>query len=160
MPIQVIQADYLNPKHQQDLGTMLSAYAQDPMGGGCSLPKEISDSIALKLANVPTAFSLLCYDDEKPIALANCFEVFSTFKGKPIINIHDFAVITDYRGRRISQLLLAEIERRAKLKGCCKITLEVLEGNKAAQQAYFKFGFAGYELDPAAGKALFWEKPL
>ncbi|MFT5906124.1 MAG: ribosomal protein S18 acetylase RimI-like enzyme, partial [Cryomorphaceae bacterium] len=42
----------------------------------------------------------------------------------------------------------------------CKITLEVLSKNEVAKSAYQKFGFSGYELDPEAGKALFWEKPI
>jgi ribosomal protein S18 acetylase RimI-like enzyme len=44
--------------------------------------------------------------------------------------------------------------------GCCKLTLEVLEHNYIAQKAYRSFGFAGYELNPNMGKALFWEKKL
>jgi ribosomal protein S18 acetylase RimI-like enzyme len=56
--------------------------------------------------------------------------------------------------------MLKEVEEIAKKKGCCKITLEVLEGNKVAQRSYKKFGFAGYELNPLMGKALFWEKPI
>lgn len=43
---------------------------------------------------------------------------------------------------------------------CCKLTLEVLEGNKLAQQVYRRFGFQGYELDPKMGRALFYEKKL
>ena len=43
---------------------------------------------------------------------------------------------------------------------CCKLTLEVLEGNHIAQSAYKTFGFSGYELNPQMGKALFWEKKL
>ena len=60
----------------------------------------------------------------------------------------------------ISQLMMKEVEEIAKNKGCCKITLEVLEGNEVAQRSYKKFGFAGYELNPLMGKALFWEKPI
>jgi hypothetical protein len=30
----------------------------------------------------------------------------------------------------------------ARQRGCCKITLEVLEGNAVAQASYGKFGFA------------------
>ena len=45
-------------------------------------------------------------------------------------------------------------------KNCCKITLEVLEGNTIAKNAYKKFGFMGYELDPKMGKAMLWEKSL
>ncbi|OSM02156.1 putative GCN5-related N-acetyltransferase [Magnetofaba australis IT-1] len=56
--------------------------------------------------------------------------------------------------------MLAEIEAIARARGCCKVTLEVLENNHAAQSAYRKYGFAGYELRPEAGRALFWEKSL
>ena len=43
---------------------------------------------------------------------------------------------------------------------CCKITLEVLEGNEVARSAYRKFGFDGAKFDPAYGAMLFWNKPL
>jgi len=56
--------------------------------------------------------------------------------------------------------MLKKVEDIAKEKGCCKLTLEVLDGNKAAQNAYTKFGFGGYELDPVMGKALFWQKSI
>jgi hypothetical protein len=44
--------------------------------------------------------------------------------------------------------------------GCCKLTLEVLSGNTTAQTSYQRFGFAQYQLDPAAGQALFMQKWL
>ncbi len=44
--------------------------------------------------------------------------------------------------------------------GCCKITLEVFEGNSIAQNSYQKFGFEGFELNPKMGKALFWQKNI
>ena len=65
-----------------------------------------------------------------------------------------------YRRQGISQLLLNEVEKAAKEKGACKITLEVLEKNIAATNAYTKFGFVGYELDPRYGNAIFLEKTL
>jgi GNAT superfamily N-acetyltransferase len=61
---------------------------------------------------------------------------------------------------RIGKKLLQAIEDLAREKNCCKITLEVLEGNKSAQQVYLKAGFAGYVLDPEMGHALFWQKNL
>ncbi|PWQ99633.1 GNAT family N-acetyltransferase [Leucothrix arctica] len=45
-------------------------------------------------------------------------------------------------------LTIPKVEEQARAKGCDKVTLEVLEGNKAAQGSYRKFGFEGYELDP------------
>jgi len=56
--------------------------------------------------------------------------------------------------------LLAEAEQIAIGLGCCKLTLEVLEGNAVAQAAYKASGFAGYQLDPKMGKAMFWQKKL
>jgi ribosomal protein S18 acetylase RimI-like enzyme len=52
------------------------------------------------------------------------------------------------------------VEEIAVELGCCKLTLEVLEGNHIAQAAYKSFGFNGYELNPQTGRALFWEKKL
>jgi hypothetical protein len=60
----------------------------------------------------------------------------------------------------LSKLLLQEVEEIALDLGCCKLTLEVLEGNHVAQSAYKAFGFSGYELNPKMGKTLFWEKKL
>jgi ribosomal protein S18 acetylase RimI-like enzyme len=40
------------------------------------------------------------------------------------------------------------------------LTLEVLQGNQAAQNLYRKFGFADYQLAPENGNALFWQKSL
>jgi hypothetical protein len=43
---------------------------------------------------------------------------------------------------------------------CCKLTLEVLEGNKLAQAAYIANGFVGYQLVSEMGQAMFWQKKL
>jgi ribosomal protein S18 acetylase RimI-like enzyme len=56
--------------------------------------------------------------------------------------------------------MLARAEAIARERGCCKMTLEVLEGNRTAQALYKSLGFAGYELDPEMGKAMFWQKLL
>lgn len=98
--------------------------------------------------------------DSQPAGLVVCLEGFSTFACKPLLNIHDAIVALPYRGRGLSKLLLQKAEEIAFDLGCCKLTLEVLEGNHVAQSAYKAFGFSGYELNPEMGKALFWEKKL
>lgn len=160
MSIEIIKADFANPKHAEDIGYLLDVYARDPMGGGTPLDEDIKNRLALELAKRSFAFSVLAYSDGKPAGLANCFEGFSTFKCKPLVNIHDIVVHPDFRGQGVAQNIMEHIETIARDIGACKITLEVLEGNQAAQAAYTKFGFEGYELDPEKGKALFWEKPL
>jgi len=156
----ILIADYLDEQHAKDIGLLLNCYAVDPMGGGAELDEQVRRNVAAELAKIPHAFSIICYIDDKPAGLMNCFEGFSTFKCKPLINIHDLVVENEFRGLGVSQLMLEKVEGIAKEKGCCKITLEVLEGNKAARKAYTKFGFSGYELDPVMGRALFWEKHI
>ncbi|WP_448569900.1 GNAT family N-acetyltransferase [Thalassotalea ganghwensis] len=160
MDIEIVLADYLSAQHQKDVPFLLNSYATDPMGGGEPLSDEVINSLAKELAKLPHAFSIIAYVDGKPAGLVNCFEGFSTFVCKPLVNIHDVVVLSEYRGLGLSQKMLSKVEDIAKQKGCCKITLEVLSNNDVAKSAYQKFGFAGYELDPEAGQALFWQKKL
>lgn len=160
MAITLLQADYSNSQHADDLIMLLNAYALDPMGGGEALSESVQKKLVLALAKRHDAFTILCYVDGEAAGLINCFEGFSTFKCKPLINIHDCGVLTKFRGLGLSQKMFAEVEKLAVERGCCKLTLEVLQGNIIAQNAYLKLGFAGYELDPETGHALFWEKKL
>ena len=156
----VLQASYTNPVHAEAIGFLLNAYAEDVMGGGASIPLDTQQQLAIELAKRPHAFSVLAFISGEPVGLVNCFEGFSTFKCRPLVNIHDVAVVAQHRGLGISQKMLAKVEEIARQRGCCKLTLEVLEGNTIAQNAYRKLGFAGYELDPVMGKAMFWQKAL
>ncbi|MDH4041065.1 MAG: GNAT family N-acetyltransferase [Gammaproteobacteria bacterium] len=160
MQIKVVRADYLDPQQAADIVFLLNRYACDPMGGGEALAPRVQQDLVASLAALPHAVSLLCYVDGKPAGLVNCFEGFSTFSCKKLLNIHDIAVLEEFRGLGLSQLLLAEVEAVARHRGCGKLTLEVLEGNEPAKAAYKKFGFDAYQLDPALGQALFWQKPL
>jgi len=160
MNIEVIKADYRNEQHQSEIPMLLDSYASDPMGGGTPLSNEVKRELVKELSKLTHAFSIIAYVDGKPAGLVNCFEAFSTFSCKPLINIHDVVVLNEYRGNGISQKMLGKVEEIAKSKGCCKITLEVLSNNEVAKHAYSKFGFSGYELGPKAGEALFWQKQL
>lgn len=160
MKPEVIIADYHDPKHSSHMAYLLDAYAKDPMGGGEALAADITDNLAKALSLLPHAFTVMCYVNNEPAGLVNCFEAYSSFKGKPLVNIHDVIVLKDFCGLGLSQVLLEKVQEIAIQKGCCKLTLEVLEGNQVAQYSYEKFGFEGYELDPAMGKAMFWQKTL
>lgn len=160
MDIEVIQADYRDTAQAADIALLLNAYASDPMGGGRPLTREVLDRLSVELARLPHAFSVIAYVGPRPAGLANCFEMFSTFLCRPLINIHDMVVLPEFRGRGISRRILEKVEEIAVQKGCCKLTLEVLSGNKAARSAYQNFGFTNYELDPDHGQAMFWQKLL
>lgn len=160
MSIEIINGDLANPAHAQALVQLLSEYALDPMGGGKALPAEVQQALAQRLAERTDYHFVLARDASGFVGLVNCFEGFSTFKGKPLINIHDVIVSMRARGRGVARLMLQQVEAIARERGCCKLTLEVLEGNQPAQHSYRAVGFKGYELDPVMGRAMFWEKPL
>ena len=160
MNIEILVADYHNPQHAKDVGYLLNDYAKDPMGANKPLDDGIQEKVASELAKQAGAFSVLAYVDGKAAGLVNCLQTFSSFKCKPLINIHDVGVLKEFRGLKLSTKMLEKVEEVAKQRGCCKLTLEVLSGNTPAKASYQKFGFEGYELDPKMGKAEFWEKAL
>ncbi|WP_444997825.1 GNAT family N-acetyltransferase [Aliikangiella sp. IMCC44359] len=152
--------DYHDQQQANALVELLNIYALDPMGGAKPLSEDVKYNLASELAKLNYAFSIIAYVNKKPAGLANCFEGFSTFKSKPLINIHDLVVAPEFRGQKIATLLLQKVEDIAKEKGCCKVTLEVLNNNKIAKKAYAKFGFLGSSPEEKSDQMLFWEKPL
>ncbi|GAA5218356.1 GNAT family N-acetyltransferase [Corallincola platygyrae] len=156
----ILVADYQNPSHGEAILALLDQYAQDPMGGGTPISEKVRNQLIGKLAQNATAVSFLAELDGEYVGLANCFLGFSTFACEELINIHDFAVSPSARGKGIGKQLMRAVEQYARERGCCKVTLEVLEGNHVAKALYQKCGFAGYALDPEAGHALFWDKKL
>ena len=158
--ILVLQASYTNAVHADAIGLLLNYYAEDPMGGGHSLPADLLQQLPAELAKRPHAFSVLAFVGGEPAGLVNCFEGFSTFACRPLVNVHDVVVKEQFRGLGLSQKMLQKVEEIARQRGCCKITLEVLEGNTLAQAAYRKFGFDDSVFDPAHGRMLFWNKSL
>ena len=158
--LQINRVDYLNAQDAQALVFLLDAYAQDPMGGGEALQPENAARLCSDMAHIAGAASFIAWLEAKPVGLINCFEGYSTFKAKPLLNVHDIAVLSGHRGQGVGQALLKAAEDYARARGCCKLTLEVLSGNAQALSSYKRFGFAQYELDPAAGQAQFMQKWL
>ena len=158
--LRVCRADYSNPVHAQAVVQLLDAYAQDPAGGAKPLSDFAKSNLISALAARPQAFSVLAFDGDKAVGLINCIEGFSTFACKPLVNIHDVAVLPGYRGQRIGEKMLALVDEISRERGACKLTLEVLQGNPSAIKLYEHIGFAGYQLDPAMGQAQFLQKWL
>ena len=158
--LRVCRADYHDAGHACALVQLLDAYAQDPAGGGQALSEFTKAHLVKALAARPQAFSVLAFDGAQPVGLVNCIEGFSTFACRPLVNIHDVAVLASHRGQRVAEQMLARVDEIARERGACKLTLEVLAGNASAVRLYERVGFAGYQLDPAMGRAQFFQKWL
>lgn len=156
----IIKADFSDPSHSKAIIKLLNEYALDPMGGGRPLSDYVKDNLVKELQKRDGARGILAFVNGEAAGLLICFEGFSTFACRPLINVHDIVVTSRHRGKGLAKKMLQMLEEIASDIGCCKLTLEVLEGNSAAQAVYKSFGFSGYELDPEMGKAMFWEKKL
>ena len=158
--IEIVRARYADPTHAAALVDLLDAYARDPAGGGAPLSGFARANLVGELAARPFVFSVLAFDGDAPVGLVNAIEGFSTFACRPLVNVHDVVVMPSHRGRGIAGQLFAEVEAIARERGACKLTLEVLSGNRAARALYEKLGFDDYRLDPGMGHAQFMQKWL
>ena len=156
----IIKVDFSDPDHSEAIIKLLNEYALDPMGGGKPLSDHVKVNLIKELQKRDGARAILVFVDAEAAGLLICFEGFSTFACRPLLNIHDIVVTPKHRGKGLAKKMLQMLEEIATDLGCCKLTLEVLEGNSAALAIYKSFGFSGYELDPKVGKAMFWEKKL
>ena len=154
------QANLANPTHAQAVLSLLNHYAQDTMGGGEPLSSFVQANLVAELHKRPHVLAVLAFVGDEPAGLAICVEGFSSFACKPLLNVHDMVVHQAFRGRKLSHAILAKVQELAQQRGCCKITLEVLQGNTLAKQAYRAFGFEPYQLSPQMGHAEFWQKAL
>ncbi len=153
-------ADLAHPAHQRDIVALTEAYACDPMGNGRSLGPEVLAELIPGLRHHPSTLVFLAYADSKAVGIATCFLGFSTFAAKPLINIHDLAVLPGHRGQGIGKRLLAAVEQAGRERGCVKLTLEVNVNNTRAKHTYESFGFRHTGADTPAGGQLFFFKPL
>ncbi|WP_298861446.1 GNAT family N-acetyltransferase [uncultured Gimesia sp.] len=158
--MQIFEADLTIPEHAHAVVFLLNSYACSPEGGEKPLPDIVQRDLASTLHQRSDTVVLLAFENDQPTGLVICMEGFTTFACKPLLNIHDVFIADEYRGQGLCRQLFERVESIAKTRGCCKLTLEVLEGNQRACAAYKKLGFSGYELDPQMGQALFWEKKL
>jgi GNAT superfamily N-acetyltransferase len=156
----VVEADLGSPDHAAAVTRLVDAYASDPMGNGAPLPAEVRAALVPGLRAHPTTVVFLAYRDRTAVGVAVCFRGFSTFAARPLINVHDLAVLPEHRGHGVGRRLLQAVERKGRALGCCKLTLEVQEGNRRARALYESAGFAQAVYQEAAGGSLFLTKPV
>lgn len=158
--IEIVESNYTADGHEEFIAELLDEYASDITGGGVGLAENVKANVAKELEKRDNIHTVIAFVDGKPAGLVISIEGFSTFVCKPLLNIHDVIVSSRYRGQGIAKMMLGKVEEIALRSGCCKLTLEVLEGNTMAINLYESAGFKPYQLDPEMGKALFLEKKL
>jgi ribosomal protein S18 acetylase RimI-like enzyme len=158
--IAIVEADLGDPQHQDVIVQLIDTYARDPMGGGRALPEEVRTALIPGLQRHPTTVVFLAWHGATPVGIAICFVGFSTFLARPLMNIHDLAVIPTYRRQGVGRLLLEQVAAKGQALGCCKLTLEVRADNLSAQRLYENVGFDNAASYGGTVRVLFLEKRL
>jgi ribosomal protein S18 acetylase RimI-like enzyme len=152
-----------NPADTAAVVDVLDTYARDPMGGGKALTGEVCARLVPDLrARVLSgdAIVLVARRAGQPLGVAICFTSYSTFSARPVLNIHDLAVVPEARGQGVGRALLSAVESAALSRRCGKVTLEVREHNARARRLYEHIGFADYSGGDGLGRTFFLEKNL
>lgn len=160
MSIEIREADLSQPADAEGFLSVLDSYARGATGGGQPLAEDVRRRLVPALREQRGALVLLATTERRVVGIASCFFGFSTFAARPLLNVHDLAVLPEFRGRGIGRALLVAAEERARERGCVKLTLEVLESNAPARSLYHAEGFRDFELGGTPQRTLFLTKPL
>jgi ribosomal protein S18 acetylase RimI-like enzyme len=155
MQVRIGEADLDDAGHVAALIEIIDSYARGPGGANAPLGAEARTHLAKGLREHVATLVLLAWSEEKIVGAAVCYWGFSTFAGRPSLNVHDLAVLPGFQGQGVGCGLLREAERRARERGCCKVTLEVHETNEGARRLYEREGFG-----PWSPATFFVSKPL
>jgi ribosomal protein S18 acetylase RimI-like enzyme len=151
----VTLANLKDPADQQAIVELLDMYCRDEFGDGQPLSEQARRNLIPGLIEHGGARVFLARDGEQAVGVAICLKGFSSFRGRPLLNIHDIAVAPAARGQGVGRAMLRAIEQEARQLGGCKITLEVRSDNALAQGLYESIGFHASE-----PPTWFWSKEL
>jgi ribosomal protein S18 acetylase RimI-like enzyme len=151
----ILLANLSDLAHQAAIIALLDMYCRDNFGDGKPLSEYSRQNLIPGLVKHGGARVYLAYEGDEAIGLAICLVGFSSFRAKPLVNIHDIAVSPATRGRGIGRLLLDAIKKDARSLGCCKVTLEVRSDNSRAKELYRRVGFK-----PSEPETLFWTQTV
>src|SRR5438105_1197776 len=118
---QVFLADLANSEHQTAIIDLLDMYCRDDFGDRQPLSPHSRANLIPGLVKHGGARVFLAYDNDEPVGVAICLVGFSSFRAKPLLNIHDIAVSPEARGQGIGRKLLTAVEADAKALGGCKV---------------------------------------
>jgi ribosomal protein S18 acetylase RimI-like enzyme len=157
--LEVRLADLADANDAAAIVAVLNSYATDPRGGNQPLSAGVRARLIPGLRAHPMSKVWLAFDGISAIGLCVAFVGFSTFQARPLLNIHDLAVLPGRRGTGVGRALLAAAESHACELGCCKLTLEVQDDNTPARHLYERFGFRDVVYGDS-GPTRFLSKPV
>ncbi len=93
---EIVIADLFLFSHSSAIVFLLNEYAKDDMGGGVELSEHVKINLVAELRKRLGTHAILVFVDGAPAAMALCFEGFSSFACRPLLNVHDLIVVKEY----------------------------------------------------------------
>lgn len=90
-------------------------------------------------------FAVAEAEPRRVVGCMSLHDLFSTWKGAPVVSLEDFFVLPEERNKGIGAGMLAFAERYAQELGAARVELHVQRDNERAQQLYQR---TGYETTP------------
>ncbi len=133
-------AQLAQPQDAADVLRLLEHYSENPWGANAPLPPSVRETVVAGLQQHPSCTIFLAELDGVVVGMAICFVGFSTFRAKPLMNIHDLVVWEDARGQGVGSSLIDAAADYARQRDWCALTLEVRSDNPA-RHLYARKGF-------------------
>jgi ribosomal protein S18 acetylase RimI-like enzyme len=153
-------ADLFDETDAHSVIELLDHYAEHPFGLGHRLPDDVRNALLPGLRGTPNTLAFLARAGEVDVGLALCFVGFSSFRAKPLLNIHDLVVHQSIRGQGAGRTLLNAVIHESIRRGFCAVTLEVRRDNAIARRLYSDLGFADLHEPLPEGCQLFGKLDL
>ena len=138
----IIEADFSNTDHINDLLFVLNSYKSGEMGDGIPYTEAEKARLTTQFIVNPNVLAFLIYSNGKIAGGSVCFKAFSTFTTANLLNIHDLCIVEEFRSKGLGRELTEYIVNKARELLCSRITMEVREDNGIAKSLYSKFDFA------------------
>lgn len=135
----VTHIDSGNAEHKTVLESLFNEYTTGLTG-------KFQSKVISRLFELSYFHGFICFVDDKPAGFAVCFESYSTYRDRKIMNIHDFMVSDSYRGQGLGKVQLNGIEQYCRDNNYLKITLEVDDDNLVAKKLYSACNYEDYRI--------------
>lgn len=90
----------------------------------------------------PLFEALLAEKDGQAVGMLTYLSLYSSWRGRPALLIHDLFVREQARGLGAGKALVTRLADIARERNCCRVDVNVLDWNERARAFYAALGFA------------------
>ena len=156
--MEIAELNLAEPDGVNKFTQLLDAYCCTLNGGGVALSDEVRNRLFNVMPQYGNAIAFLSHHQNKPTGVVFGFYNLYVFSAQPYANVQFIFVLPEFQRRGIAKKLMLAFEARTRELGCCKVTLEVREGNEQAKALYSALEYRRGTFGPHNDALEFWER--